>query len=54
MDIETCCGAPMLWREVFGIRIYTCTHRSHHPEVFVNLNTGERRTEEELEWNDPD
>lgn len=27
--------------EVFGVRIYQCAYRSHHPLVFENLQTGE-------------
>jgi hypothetical protein len=27
--------------DIFGIRIYQCMHRSHHPMIFRNLNTGE-------------
>jgi hypothetical protein len=47
-----CCGLNMNYREVFGIRIYTCDHRSHHPEIFENLYTGERVSDETLEWHE--
>jgi hypothetical protein len=36
-----CCGMSMNTLEIFGIRIYQCYHRSHHPMIFHNLNTGE-------------
>jgi len=36
-----CCGMPMNTLEIFGIRIYQCHHRSHHPMIFQNMNTGE-------------
>ena len=48
--IFTCCGLPMNYQEVFGIRIYACSYRSHHPSVYVNLNTGQMKTDEEIEW----
>ena len=47
-DAETCCGFPMAYQEVFGIRRYQCWYRSHHPAVWVNLNTGERVTDDGL------
>lgn len=47
-----CCGLPMNYREVFGIRIWTCDHRSHHPEIFENLYTGQHISDEHLEWHD--
>ena len=28
-----CCGQPMVFREVFGIRVYECVMRNH-PRVF--------------------
>lgn len=50
--LHRCCGLPMNWREVFGIRIYTCDHRSHHPEIYVNLYTGQEISDEHMEWHD--
>ena len=40
----------MNYQEVFGIRRYQCRHRSHHPAIYVNLNTGERIDEEDLPY----
>jgi hypothetical protein len=40
-----CCGLPMSTLDVFGVRLYRCMHRSHHPLIFRNLNTGEELTE---------
>ena len=45
---ETCCGYPMAYQEVFGIRRYQCVHRSHHRAVYVRLSTGERVTDDDL------
>jgi hypothetical protein len=45
MTDRTCCGMPMSTLEVFGVRLYRCMHRGHHPLVFRNLSTGEERTE---------
>lgn len=39
----------MSWREVFGVRVYHCVHRSHHPAVYENLYTGERVSDDDLE-----
>lgn len=47
---EKCCGIPMDWQEVFGVRRYQCRHRSHHPAIYVNLNTGERVSDEGLPY----
>lgn len=47
---EKCCGIPMDYQEVFGIRRYQCRHRGHHPAIYVNLNTGERVSGEDLRW----
>lgn len=47
-----CCGLPMNYREVFGIRIWTCDHRAHHPEIFENLYTGQTVIDTELEWHE--
>jgi hypothetical protein len=30
----SCCGFPMIYYEVFGIRIYSCAYRGHHDRVF--------------------
>jgi hypothetical protein len=37
-----CCGNEMDYKDYWNVRIYTCTHRSHHPQYFVNLATGEQ------------
>lgn len=50
---KTCCGMPMFTMEVFGVRLYQCPHRSHHPLIFRNLNTGEERMEK-YDPSDPD
>ena len=53
---KECCGLPMQTLDVFGIRLFRCMHRGHHPLVFRNLSTGEEVTEEDepgdggLEW----
>jgi hypothetical protein len=47
---EKCCGMPMNYQEVFGIRRYECRHRAHHPAIYVNLNTGQRASDEELPY----
>ena len=39
---------PMSYYEIFGIRVYNCQLR-HHPVIYVNLQTGEERTDEDLE-----
>jgi hypothetical protein len=52
MQTKVCCGMPMNYHEVFGIRIYVCAHRSHHPVLYLNLNTGECVSDEELEWHE--
>ncbi len=44
-DSKKCCGLSMNTLEIFGIRIYRCMYRSHHPMIFQNLNTGEEFTE---------
>lgn len=44
-DLKKCCGLPMGTLEVFGVRLYRCMYRSHHPLVFRNLATGEELTE---------
>jgi hypothetical protein len=54
----------MLTLDVFGIRLFRCMYRGHHPLVIRNLSTGEDVTEEYepgdggLEWashhSDPD
>jgi hypothetical protein len=31
--------------DVFGVRLYQCSYRSHHPLIFRNLATGEELTE---------
>ena len=46
--MKTCCGMPMSYYEVFGIRVYHCQLR-HHPVIYENLRTGEERTDEDLE-----
>jgi hypothetical protein len=33
-EVPVCCGAPMTFREVFGIRVFSCTYRNH-PRMFV-------------------
>jgi hypothetical protein len=38
----------MSYQEVFGIRRYQCVYRSHHPAVWVRLDTGERITDDDL------
>lgn len=43
--MKKCCGLPMNTLEVFGIRIYSCSYRGHHPMIFQNLSTGEELTE---------
>lgn len=50
MPALTCCGLPMIYQEFFGIRRYQCEHRSHHPVIYVNQNTGERVCDEDLPW----
>ena len=35
----------MLTLEVFGVRLYRCSYRGHHPLVFENLVTGAVLTE---------
>jgi hypothetical protein len=45
---ETCCGFPMAFREFSGVRRYQCTYRLHHPAVWVRLDTGERKTDDDL------
>lgn len=42
---RACCGLPMSTLDVFGIRLYRCSHRPYHAVVFRNLNTGEELTE---------
>lgn len=44
-DARLCCGLPMSTLDVFGIRLYRCSYRPHHPVIFRNLNTGEELTE---------
>ena len=44
----TCCGSPMVYLEVFGVRRYSCSHRAHHPAIYVNLNTGEHVSDDNL------
>lgn len=48
--MKECCGAPMMYQEFFGIRRYVCSYRSHHPQIFVNLYTGQEINDEDLEW----
>jgi hypothetical protein len=45
-----CCGAPMeIWvADVFGVRVFRCTHRPHHPVFFRQLATGRQVGEEDL------
>jgi hypothetical protein len=31
--------------DVFGVRLYQCSYRSHHPLIFRNLATGGELTE---------
>lgn len=45
-----CCGTDMYYAEVFGIRIYKCMYRSHHPMVFVRQSDGEAISEDDLHW----
>lgn len=54
MTVMECCGLPMGWAEVFGIRVYRCAYRAHHPLIFVNLSTGEQITDEKLDWRAPE
>lgn len=42
-----CCGQPMSYQEVFGIRIYHCIMR-HHTVFYENLQTGEIKSDEQL------
>lgn len=49
-----CCGFPMIYQEFFGIRRYMCDYRSHHPEIFVNLYTGEQIKDDNLVWQHQD
>jgi hypothetical protein len=35
----------MLTLDVFGIRLFRCMYRGHHPLVIRNLSTGEEVTE---------
>jgi hypothetical protein len=51
-ETRKCCGLPMNYREVFGIRLWTCDHRSHHPMIIENLYTGQTVSDEELEWHE--
>jgi hypothetical protein len=32
--VLTCCGLPMTYREVFGIRVFACELRDH-PRLYV-------------------
>jgi hypothetical protein len=43
--VKTCCGLPMLTLDVFGVRLYRCSYRSHHALIFRSLVTGEELTE---------
>lgn len=43
--IKECCGHPMSILDVFGVRLYRCMYRSHHPLIFRNLSTGEELIE---------
>ena len=51
-ETRKCCGIPMNYREVFGIRLWTCDHRSHHPMLIENLYTGVVVSDETLEWHE--
>jgi hypothetical protein len=42
---KECCGLPMSTLDVFGIRLFRCMHRGHHPLVIANLSTGEEVAE---------
>lgn len=46
----TCCGMPMKWQVFFGIRMYVCNYRDHHPRFFVNEQTGLILRDEDLPW----
>lgn len=36
----------MKYQDIFNVRRYQCTHRSHHPAIYINLVTGERLADE--------
>jgi len=40
-DKFECCGFPMQYQEIFGIRRYECYYRPHHPVTYVNLATNQ-------------
>jgi hypothetical protein len=43
----------MQYAEVYGIRVYMCLYRSHHPVIYRNLVTGEQVSDEQLTWQFP-
>jgi hypothetical protein len=43
----TCCGLPMDYQDVYGVRVWRCAHRSHR--VYENLATGEKTSENRLQ-----
>jgi hypothetical protein len=40
-DLRTCCGLLMTFQDVFGIRVWHCSYRLHHPVLYENPCTGE-------------
>ncbi len=49
-EAETCCGFPMIFQDIWGVRRYACQYRAHHQQVFVNLVTGERTLSDDVPW----
>lgn len=47
--IFVCCGLPMNYQEVFGIRIWHCSYRGYHTVFFENLYTGKIIADSDLE-----
>lgn len=41
----------MMYQEFFGVRRYQCAYRARHAAIYVNQQTGERVTDDELPWN---
>lgn len=45
-----CCGQPMSYIDVYGVRIYRCVHRDSHEFIFKQLSTGYTSTEFDYTW----
>lgn len=39
-EMQYCCGLPMVYHEVFGIRIYQCDYRPGHERRYLSLISG--------------